>query len=40
MTVYKKKNTLPPKPVIADIAKILADAARRLIVVRNPSVTN
>ena len=38
--IYKKKKTLPPKPVIADIAKILADAARRLIVVRNPSAAN
>ena len=36
MTVSKKKKSLTPKPVIADIAKILADAARRLIVVRNP----
>ncbi len=40
MTVSKKKKSLTPEPVIADIAKILADAARRLIVVRNPSAAN
>ncbi len=40
MPVYKKKKALPPKPVIADIAKILADAARRLIAVRTPSAAN